>query len=120
MIDDISIDNIAEILLNLDVCRDLFSAFQVNTTFAKVCRSESFWRLRTLRYYPDDFSQKPKNITYKDFYIDISNPWRLRILRYYPDDLNHKPKNITYKEFYINTIFYRITVRIPTIIFKVA
>ena len=88
MIDDISIDNIAEILLNLDVCRDLFSAFQVNTTFAKVCRSESFWRLRTLRYYPDDFSQKPKNITYK--------------------------------EFYINTIFYRITVRIPTIIFKVA
>jgi hypothetical protein len=67
------IENVDIDILNFLDDLSLSNACMTNTYLNKLCRNEDLWRRRLEKYYPDRIVLKTKDLSWRDFYIALSD-----------------------------------------------
>lgn len=67
----LSIDSLTDILLQTPIA-DLTQLCTTNKRVQEICFSDSFWQKRLAQDFPNEVAKKPANLSWKDWYINVS------------------------------------------------
>ena len=60
----------------------------INTRFRNICLNDRLWELRTYYYYPNKINQKPTEISWRQYYMDLTSVIRQVKVRVNPSRNN--------------------------------